>query len=142
MKLKWRAIAALRGHLTKCSKYERPVTTLEDVVKFINCCYMSLVVDIAEEKLEDRKWIIVSCANHTFSYIKSGPVKPAKITFHPEGHMTFDVLGHIIYHGDWKSSDSTVLFTVTTKLDTLLPNSGYLYFVLEYQPILTIMDFP
>ncbi len=53
------AIAALRCHLTKY-KYEIPVTTLEDVVKFINCCYCYtlLVVDIAEEKLKDRKWIM------------------------------------------------------------------------------------
>ena len=119
------AVGALRVHLMK-SSYSAPLNTSEDVLKLLKECYPTLDVQVAKVEGYDGKWVIVCCAFYAQAYGgSSGPVKPARMVFHEEGHFMFEVLAHILHKGQWKGASTPYVY-IMNMLDTLLANSGYL----------------
>ena len=68
--------------------------------------------------------MVVCCAK--FSFVGSARhFKPARMTFHLEGHFTFYVMRHVLFQGQWKGCLSPYV-AITSRLDSLLAHSGYL----------------
>ena len=119
------AAIALWANLNKFKCDDLPLNTLDNVRKFLESRYPTLEVQLVELNEGDaEKWIIVCCVRFS-SGGEYGPIKPARMTFHHQGHFTFDVMKHIVAEGLWQSCEAPYS-SITSKLDTLLANSGYL----------------
>ena len=58
------ALNALQTHLQK-SLYDEPLNSFNDIIKFLERCYPSLDIGIAEmedDESHKKKWVVVCCA--------------------------------------------------------------------------------
>ena len=120
-------VAALKAHLSK-KTYKESMLMLSDVTAFVQKCYPSLSMQLAnvtaEQEPETKQWVIVG----TSTYIQldsGGPVQPARMVFNSNGMYMFQVFLQTTKEGAWRSSEAGPSSEVISLLDTLLSNSGY-----------------
>lgn len=119
------ALAALSAHLKKAT-YSHWLLTLDNVETLLRDCYLSLDSNRVETFTDDawKEWVIV-CTPKFVECGPSGPLKPARVVFHPDGSYAFQVLLATVTTGMWKDSDDCS--GITSLLDMLLANSGYVF---------------
>ena len=120
------ALAALSAHLKKAT-YHQLLSSLNDVESFPKDCYPSFdtrrTQTISESGDSEIQWVIV-CTPKFHACGDSGPIQAARVVFNSAGTYAFQVLFVNMKTGTWK--DTTNHDELTSTLDMLLSNSGYL----------------